>query len=180
MKVIETSLPGVLLIQPEVHGDSRGHFVETFSAERYRAEAGIDAEFVQDNLSRSRRGVLRGLHAQKAHPQGKLVRVSRGEVFDVAVDIDPGSPTFGQWAGALLTDANQHQMWIPAGYAHGYLVVSDVADFEYKCTDYYYPGDEIGVIWNDPDIGIEWPMDQPILSEKDRLLPTLADLGRGA
>jgi dTDP-4-dehydrorhamnose 3,5-epimerase len=169
-----------VVIHPNVHGDARGHFVETFSAERYRDEAGIDVEFVQDNLSRSGRGVLRGLHAQKERPQGKLVRVARGEVFDVAADIDPDSATFGRWFGAMLTGSNQHQMWIPAGYAHGFLVVSDIADFEYKCTEYYHPGDEIGVVWNDPDIGIEWPMDQPILSEKDRMLPALADFGRGA
>jgi len=176
MKVIETRLPGVLIIEPKVHGDSRGFFIETFQAERYRQEAGIDLPFVQDNHSRSTRGVLRGLHAQKRRPQGKLVRVARGEVFDVAVDIDPGSKTFGQWAGTTLSDTNHRQFWVPPGYAHGFVVLSEIADFEYKCTDYYDPSDEIGVIWNDKDVGIEWPIEAPRLSQKDSALPTLAAL----
>jgi dTDP-4-dehydrorhamnose 3,5-epimerase len=176
MKVTTTRLPGVVVIDPAVHGDARGFFLETFSLERYREAAGIALPFVQDNHSRSRRGVLRGLHAQRRHPQGKLVRVARGEVFDVAVDIDPQSPTFGQWDGALLSDENHRQLWIPPGYAHGFLVLSEVADFEYKCTDYYRPDDEIGVLWNDPDIGIEWPLPEPLLSAKDLALPRLADL----
>jgi dTDP-4-dehydrorhamnose 3,5-epimerase len=142
VKVVPTELPGVVLIEPTVHGDERGFFVETFQARRYLENAGISLDFVQDNHSRSRRGVLRGLHLQKARPQGKLVRVARGEVFDVAADIDPASPTFGRWVGAILSDTNQHQLWIPPGYAHGYAVLSEVADFEYKCTDYYDP--EIG------------------------------------
>jgi dTDP-4-dehydrorhamnose 3,5-epimerase len=176
VNVIETALPGVLIIEPKVHGDERGFFVETFQVERYRRAAGIEYEFVQDNHSRSRRGVLRGLHAQSPSPQGKLVRVARGEVFDVAVDIDPDSPTFGKWAGATLSDQNHRQMWIPPGYAHGFLVLSEIADFQYKCTDYYRPDAEIGLIWNDPEVGIEWPIDNPLLSEKDKHLPTLAQI----
>lgn len=176
MKITKTHLPGVVIIEPQVHGDDRGFFVETFQAERYSREIGISLPFVQDNQSRSRRGVLRGLHAQRHHPQGKLVRVARGEVFDVAVDIDAKSATFGQWAAANLSDSNHRQLWIPPGYAHGFLVLSDVADFEYKCTDYYDPDDEIGVIWNDPEIGITWPLDNPSLSAKDLALPALRDL----
>ena len=175
MKATSTALDGVLLIEPDVHRDERGFFVETFQAQRYLLKAGIDAAFVQDNHSRSRRGVLRGLHLQTARPQGKLVRVARGEVFDVAADIRPQSPTCGRWVGVLLSDANQHQLWIPPGYAHGYLVLSDVADFEYKCTDYYDPRSEAGVVWNDPELRIEWPIAEPTLSAKDRALPTLAE-----
>jgi len=175
MNVIETRLPGVLVIEPKVHGDARGFFLETFRREAYR-EAGIALEFVQDNHSRSRRGVLRGLHSQAVRPQGKLVRCSRGEVFDVAVDIDPASDTFGQWAGERLSDQNHRQMWIPPGYAHGFLVLSEVADFEYKCTDYYAPEHEFGVAWNDPQVSIDWPIEHPSLSAKDSALPTLAEL----
>jgi dTDP-4-dehydrorhamnose 3,5-epimerase len=178
LNVTPTNLPGVLLIEPDVYGDERGFFVETFQVRRYLDAAGITQPFVQDNQSRSRRGVLRGLHLQRVQPQGKLVRVSRGEVFDVAADIDPKSPTFGQWVGAILSDGNHHQFWIPAGYAHGYLVLSEVADFEYKCTDYYHPQSEAGVVWSDPDLRIEWPLDDPTLSAKDRALPTLAELTR--
>jgi dTDP-4-dehydrorhamnose 3,5-epimerase len=178
VKVTRTALPGVVLIEPTVHGDERGFFVETFQAERYLAAAGIDHRFVQDNHSRSRRGVLRGLHLQTARPQGKLVRVARGEVFDVAADVDPKSPTFGRWVGAALSDVNQHQLWIPPGYAHGYVVVSEVADFEYKCTDYYDPKAEAGVIWNDPQLAVDWPIAEPTLSAKDRALPTLAEIIR--
>ncbi len=179
MKVTSTALPGVLLIAPDVYGDERGFFVETFQVQRYLAAAGIESSFVQDNHSRSRRGVLRGLHLQRARPQGKLVRVARGEVFDVAADIEPRSPTFGRWVGAVLSDGNHHQHWIPPGYAHGFLVLSEVADFEYKCTDYYDPKSEAGVIWNDPDLRIEWPIADPTLSAKDLRLPTLAELRRG-
>jgi dTDP-4-dehydrorhamnose 3,5-epimerase len=175
MKVIETALPGVLIIEPKLIGDQRGFFVETFQARRYR-EAGISLDFVQDNHSRSRRGVLRGMHAQATHPQGKLVRVARGEVFDVAVDINPRSPHFGKWVGVTLSDANGRQFWVPPGYAHGFAVISELADFEYKCTDYYHPEDEIGVAWNDPEVGIDWPIDNPALSEKDQRLPALADI----
>jgi dTDP-4-dehydrorhamnose 3,5-epimerase len=176
MEVFSTALPGVKIIEPRIFGDARGYFVETFQAERYAQEVGISQTFVQDNLSRSARGVLRGLHAQRKYPQGKLVRVSLGAVFDVAVDIDPGSATFGQWVGAELSDKNQKQMWIPPGYAHGFVVLSEIADFEYKCTDLYHPEDEIGVIWNDPDIGIDWPVNEPKVSERDAHLPALADL----
>jgi dTDP-4-dehydrorhamnose 3,5-epimerase len=178
VKVASTELPGVLLIEPDVYRDDRGFFVETFQVQRYLVDAGIKLPFVQDNQSRSRRGVLRGLHMQRARPQGKLVRVARGEVFDVAADIDPKSATYGQWVGATLSDANQHQLWIPPGYAHGYLVLSDVADFEYKCTDYYDPKSEAGVIWNDPELRVEWPIGEPTLSSKDTRLPTLAELRR--
>jgi len=178
LKVTETELKGVLLIEPAVHGDERGFFVETFHVQRYADAVGIRVPFVQDNHSRSQRGVLRGLHLQSARPQGKLVRVSRGEVFDVAADIDPQSPTFARWAGVTLSDTNQRQLWIPPGYAHGFLVLSEVADFEYKCTDYYHPQSEVGVVWNDPDLAIEWPIESPALSSKDRALPTLADLAR--
>ena len=176
MKITETDLPGVLIIEPQIFGDERGFFIETFQAERYRTHAGISPAFVQDNHSRSRRGVLRGLHLQKQHPQGKLVRAARGEIFDVAVDIEPGSPTFGRWVGVTLSDTNHRQIWIPPGYAHGFVVLSEIADCEYKCTDYYRPQSETGVIWNDPDLDIAWPIEEPTLSEKDRGLPTLAQL----
>lgn len=176
MKVLETALPGVLILEPVVHGDARGFFVETFHDERYRREAGIVSPLVQDNHSRSSRHVLRGLHAQRHHPQGKLVRVVRGEVFDVAVDIRPGSASFGRWVGAHLSDSNHRQLWIPPGFAHGFLVLSDEADFVYRCTDYYHPEDEIGLIWNDPDVGIAWPIADPRLSTKDQSLPRLAAL----
>lgn len=175
MKIIETALPGVLIIEPTVFADERGFFLESFQAERYR-EAGMDRAFVQDNHSRSRRGVLRGLHFQRRHPQGKLVRASRGSIFDVAADIDPASPTFGQHVGVTLSDENHRQMWIPPGYAHGFCVLSDEADFEYKCTDLYYPNDEGGVLWSDPDLNIQWPLSDPLLSAKDLALPSLADL----
>jgi dTDP-4-dehydrorhamnose 3,5-epimerase len=176
MKVSETRLPGVLIIEPRAHGDERGFFVETFHAERYRQAAGIELAFVQDNHSRSTRGVLRGMHAQSVQPQGKLVRIARGEVFDVAVDINPASQTFGLWVGATLSDTNHRQMWIPPGYAHGFVVLSEYADFEYKCTDYYHPQSEIGLLWNDPEVAIEWPIADPKLSDKDLRLPTLAQI----
>jgi dTDP-4-dehydrorhamnose 3,5-epimerase len=175
VKIIETPLPGVLIIEPERFGDERGFFLETFHQARYR-DAGIDLPFVQDNHSRSRRGVLRGLHAQRRFSQGKLVRVSRGQAFDVAVDIDPASATCGQWTGCRLSDVDARQFWIPPGYAHGFVALSDIVDFEYKCTDYYHPEDEVGVIWNDPDIAIDWPIDAPLVSDKDRGLPTLRGL----
>jgi dTDP-4-dehydrorhamnose 3,5-epimerase len=176
MKVLDTALPGVKIIEPKVHGDARGFFIETFQAERYRDMAGIDLPFVQDNHSRSARGVLRGLHAQKRRPQGKLVRCARGEVFDVAVDINPTSATFGTWVGVTLSDQNHRQFWVPPGYAHGFVVLSEIADFEYKCTDFYFPDDEIGLIWNDPEVGIDWQIKDPLLSAKDLKLPTLAEL----
>ncbi|MBL1376553.1 dTDP-4-dehydrorhamnose 3,5-epimerase [Zobellella iuensis] len=175
MKVIETVLPGVLIIEPKVFGDHRGFFVETFQCERYR-EVGISQPFVQDNHSRSQRGVLRGLHFQRTRPQGKLVRVSRGAVYDVAVDIDPASPTCGQYVGVELNEENQRQLWVPPGYAHGFCVLSDIADFQYKCTDYYFPDDEGGLLWNDPTVAIDWPIAQPLLSAKDQQNPTLTQL----
>ena len=175
MTIIETVLPGVLIIEPKVFGDHRGFFLESFQVERYR-EAGINLPFVQDNHSRSQRGVLRGLHFQRNRPQGKLVSVSRGAVYDVAVDIDPKSPTCGQFIGVELNDENHRQMWVPPGYAHGFCVLSDVADFQYKCTDLYFPEDEGGVIWNDPDVNIPWPVSEPQLSAKDMRNPRLRDL----
>ena len=175
MKITTTALPGVLIIEPKAFGDARGFFLETFQSERY-AKTGITLPFVQDNHSRSQRGVLRGLHLQRNRPQGKLVSVSRGSVFDVAVDIDPQSATFGEYVGIELSDDNHLQLWIPPGYAHGFCVLSEVADFQYKCTDFYYPEDEAGIIWNDPDVNIAWPLDNPLLSEKDQKLPRLREL----
>ena len=175
MNVSETKLAGVLIIEPMIFGDSRGFFKETFQAERYR-EAGIEYTFVQDNYSRSQKGVLRGLHFQITKPQGKLVSCPKGAVFDVAVDIDPESTTYGQYVGVELTEENHKQLWVPPGYAHGFCVLSETADFQYKCTDYYDPSDEGGVIWNDPDVAIEWPITHPSLSSKDALLPTLKEL----
>lgn len=175
MKIVETRLPGVLIIEPTVFGDARGFFVESFQAERYK-EAGIDLPFVQDNHSRSTKGVLRGLHFQRTRPQGKLVRVSRGSVWDVAVDIAPASSTFGQYVGVELNDENHRQLWVPPGYAHGFCVLSEVADFQYKCTDFYCPEDEGALVWNDPDVNISWPVEQPLLSDKDLRNPTLRQL----
>ncbi len=156
------------IIEPKVFGDERGFFLETFKLDRYRDLVGIKIAFVQDNHSRSTRGVLRGLHFQKTKPQGKLVRVVSGEVFDVAVDIRKDSRTYGKWEGVILSGENKRQFWVPPGFAHGFVVLSETADFEYKCTDYYDPTDESSIIWNDPDIGIEWPIDyEPSLSTKD-------------
>jgi dTDP-4-dehydrorhamnose 3,5-epimerase len=174
VKILETSLPGVMLVEPRVFGDARGYFFESFHAPRY-AEAGIPASFVQDNLSRSAKGTLRGLHFQEPHPQGKLVYCVRGAVFDVAVDIRRGSPSCGKWFGAELSEENHRQMWVPPGFAHGFCVLSDSADFFYKCTDLYHPEHDRGVAWNDPDLGIKWPIEAPLLSEKDRRLPRLRD-----
>ena len=176
MEVMATALPGVLLIRPRVFGDERGFFLETFSAERYRQAVGIEQPLVQDNHSRSRRGVLRGLHFQRTRPQGKLVGVARGSVFDVAVDIDPASPTCGRHVGVELSDANHLQLWIPPGYAHGFCVLSEEADLVYKCTDYYHPEDEGGLAWNCPRLGIPWPIDAPLLSAKDERYPGLDEL----
>lgn len=175
MEVVKTPIEGVLLIKPQVIGDERGYFVETWQKERYEA-AGINLPFVQDNHSKSTKGILRGLHFQKQHPQGKLVMVSLGEVFDVAVDIRKGSPTFGKWFGAILNQENQNQLWIPPGMAHGFVVLSDVAHFHYKCTDFYHPGDEGSIRWNDPTIGIDWPYkEEPVLSAKDQIAPFFKD-----
>ena len=175
MKVEKTNLPGVVIIEPKSFGDDRGYFFESFHERRYRVEAGIDAKFVQDNCSRSARGVLRGLHFQQAYPQGKLVQVTQGEVFDVVVDYNPESPTFRQWVGVELSAANHRQFYVPPGYAHGFVVLSDFADFSYKCTEYYHPEDEAGIIWNDPDIDIAWPTTDVTLSPRDTQWPTLAD-----
>lgn len=178
MNVIKTKLDGCVIIEPKVFGDERGFFLETFQAERYISEAGITLPFVQDNHSRSSRSVLRGLHFQRTKPQGKLVRVVRGQVYDVAVDIRKGSPTYGQWEGLILSEGNKTQLWVPPGFAHGFVVLSDTADFEYKCTDYYDPSDEGSILWNDSDLDIPWPLDNPILSNKDASADRLADLKR--
>lgn len=177
MNIIETRIPGVLIIEPQVFGDPRGYFLETWNEDRY-IQAGLPTRFVQDNLSRSARGVLRGLHFQNPNAQGKLVYVPRGEVFDVAVDIRAGSPTFGQWVGLTLSSANFRQLYIPGGFAHGFCVLSETALFAYKCTDFYNPKAEGGIIWNDPDIGIDWPVAWPILSDKDGSYPELKDIPR--
>jgi dTDP-4-dehydrorhamnose 3,5-epimerase len=176
MKVSHTSLKDCVIIEPRVFGDERGFFLETFQAVRYEQEAGIDLPFVQDNHSRSARGVLRGLHFQKTKPQGKLVRVVRGEVYDVALDIRKGSPTFGEWEGVILSEDNKKQFWVPPGFAHGFVVLSDTADFEYKCTDYYDPSDEGSILWSDPDLDIPWPIANPVLSAKDESAKRLVDL----
>ena len=179
MRITKTHLPGVIVFEPKVFGDSRGFFLETYR-EDVLIEAGINAKFVQDNHSRSTKGVLRGLHYQMTQTQGKLVRVVSGEVFDVAVDVRKGSPTFGQWYGALLDGQSMRMMYVPPGYAHGFVVLSDTADFLYKCTEYYHPQSEQGIAWNDPDIGIDWALDnvttsELALSEKDKLNPMLKD-----
>lgn len=177
-KFTETKINGVYIIEPKVFGDNRGYFMETYNKEHF-AEAGLTMNFVQDNESSSSKGVLRGLHFQTKHTQGKLVRVTKGEVFDVAVDLRKGSPTYGQWEGVVLSAENKKQFYIPEGFAHGFLVLSDHAIFNYKCTDFYCPEGEGGVLWNDPYIGIEWPLDgidNIILSEKDKVHPTLKDL----
>ena len=176
MKVSHSKLKGCVIIEPRVFGDDRGFFLETFQAVRYEQEAGIDLPFVQDNHSRSARGVLRGLHFQKTKPQGKLVRVVRGEVYDVAVDIRKGSPTFGEWEGVTLSGDNKKQFWVPPGFAHGFVVLSDTADFEYKCTDYYDPSDEGSILWSDADLNIPWPIANPVLSTKDESAKRLVDL----
>lgn len=175
MKVTTTKIPGLLIIDPVVHGDDRGFFVETYSRDRYK-EAGVSAEFVQDNLSSSRRGILRGLHLQHPGGQGKLCSVMEGEVFDVAVDVRMGSPEFGAWEGVTLSCENKRQLYIPPGFAHGFCVVSEQALFSYKCTDFYSAQNELGVAWNDETIGIEWPIDAPILSDKDLANPKLRDI----
>ncbi len=174
MKIIETDLPGVLILEPKVFGDPRGFFMETYHQDRYR-QAGLHQCFVQDNHSHSRKGVLRGLHYQLIQPQGKLVSVVRGSVFDVAVDIRLGSPSFGHWVGVVLDDYEHRQFYIPPGYAHGFCVLSDEADFVYKCTDYYHPQSERGIAWNDNEIGVRWPDLEVTLSDKDKRNPILAE-----
>lgn len=168
MKIIPTQMPEVLVIEPNVFGDDRGFFFESFNAKRFKEKTGVDVTFVQDNHSKSGKNVLRGLHYQIRQPQGKLVRVVAGEVFDVAVDIRRSSPTFGKWVGEFLSAENKRQLWVPVGFAHGFLVVSDVAEFLYKTTDYYAPEHERCILWNDPDLNIQWPTDDtPLVSEKD-------------
>jgi dTDP-4-dehydrorhamnose 3,5-epimerase len=176
LKVTRTSIPEVLILEPQVFGDARGFLLESWNARRFCDAVGSNIAFVQDNHSRSRRGVLRGLHYQIRQPQGKLVRVATGRVFDAAVDLRKSSPTFGRWAGAELSGDNHRQLWIPAGFAHGFLVLSDSADFLYKTTDYYAPQHERSVLWNDPAVGIDWPMDgEPTLSAKDKAGVLLRD-----
>jgi len=176
LKVTETKLPGVVVVEPKVFGDERGFFMETWNAARYE-EVGLPTRFVQDNLSFSTRGVLRGLHFQNPDPQGKLVQVLQGEVFDVAVDIRAGSPTFGEWEGVILSSENKRQFYVPEGFAHGFLVTGDKALFSYKCTAKYNPSAEGFVLWNDPEIGIEWPIEAPpILSQKDRAARVLGEI----
>ena len=172
MKVLPTELEGALIIEPKAHGDNRGFFLETFQKKRY-AEAGINVEFVQDNISFSVRHTLRGLHYQEPHGQAKLVQVLDGEIYDVAVDIRNGSPTFGQWAGVLLSSENRRQFFLPQGFAHGFCVVSQTALFMYKCSDYYAPECEAGIRWDDPDLAIPWPVRTPVLSERDAAFPLL-------
>lgn len=177
MNVIPTELPGVLIIEPRVFEDPRGFFLETFHATKYE-QAGLPTRFVQDNWSRSAKGILRGLHFQEPKAQGKLVFCTRGAVWDVAVDVRKGSPTFGKWVGLELTEANRRQLWVPPGFAHAFCVLSDLADFQYKCTDLYAPECEQSVLWNDPDLGITWPVQEPILSKKDAAAPRLKDMTR--
>jgi dTDP-4-dehydrorhamnose 3,5-epimerase len=174
LNVIETSLPGVLLIEPKVYADTRGFFMETYQAAHFRAH-GIDAAFVQDNHSRSLRGVLRGLHYQEPNPQGKLVRCTRGALYDVAVDIRAGSPQFGKWTAAELTEENRRMMWLPPGFAHGFCALSEIADLVYKCTAFYEAANDRSILWNDPDLGITWPVAKPALSPKDAAAPRLKD-----
>ena len=169
MDVIQTTIPDVLIIEPKVFGDERGFFLESFNEQTFREKTGVKTQFVQDNHSRSAKNVLRGLHYQVKQTQGKLVRVVLGEVYDVAVDIRRSSPTFGQWTGCLLSEANKRQLWVPPGFAHGFVVLSEMADFLYKTTDYYAPEHERSILWNDPQLGINWKItDKPVLSAKDR------------
>lgn len=175
MHIVETSLPGVVVIEPRVFEDARGFFMETYHEGKF-AELGITARFVQDNHSRSHRGTLRGLHYQLEHPQAKLCRVVQGEVLDVAVDIRRGSPAFGRWTSVVLSADNKRQIYIPRGFAHGFVVLSETAEFLYKCDDFYQPGAERGILWNDPAIGIEWNHPEPLLSPKDQANPRLAEL----
>jgi len=175
IRISATELPGVLLIEPRVFEDPRGFFLETHHQRKY-SEAGLDVQFVQDNHSHSKRNTLRGLHYQRAHPQGKLIYAARGEIFDIAVDLRRSSPTFRKWYGVRLSVENHLQIYIPPGFAHGFCVLSDRADVVYKCTDFYYAEDDLGVLWSDPDIGIQWPISEPLLSAKDIALPALSEI----
>ncbi|HYC54149.1 MAG TPA: dTDP-4-dehydrorhamnose 3,5-epimerase [Candidatus Binatia bacterium] len=181
MKVTATELPGVLLLEPAAFGDERGFLLEAYNRQRYR-DAGVAVDFVLDTHSRSRRGVVRGLHYQLAHPQAKLVRVSRGRVFDVVVDVRRGAPTFGKWVGAILDDREHRQVFVPAGFAHGFAVLSEEADFTYKCSDFYAPDDQHGIAWDDPEIGIDWPVSaaEVLVSDKDRRNPRLSECAASA
>ncbi|BCJ93312.1 dTDP-4-dehydrorhamnose 3,5-epimerase [Anaerocolumna cellulosilytica] len=179
-KFTKGSIEGLYVIEPICIGDNRGYFMETYNYDDFK-KAGLDMVFVQDNQSLSKKGVLRGLHFQKKHPQGKLVRVIKGEVFDVAVDIRPGSKTYGRWQGEILTEDNRKQFYVPKGFAHGFLVLSEEAEFAYKCTDFYYPEDQDGIQWNDPALAIEWSLKdgmEPILADKDKISQGFADLKR--
>ncbi len=170
MKTIPTAIPEVLIFEPKIHGDKRGYFMETWRKSDF-AQMGFDLEFVQDNQSKSNHGILRGLHYQINNPQGKLIRVVQGEIFDVVVDMRKSSSTFGQWVGVILSEENKQQLWVPPGFAHGYYVVSESAEMVYKCTDYYSPDDEHSLLWNDSALSIDWPLGDttPVLSEKDNL-----------
>lgn len=175
---INTPIKGLVIVEPRVFGDNRGHFMETYNYEDFKA-AGLDMIFVQDNQSKSKKGVLRGMHFQTKYPQGKLVRVIKGEVFDTAIDLRKGSDTYGKWYGVLLSEENKRQFYVPEGFAHGFLVVSEEAEFVYKCTDFYHPEYEGGISWNDPNIGIEWPLneiEEVLLSEKDKRAPRLSEI----
>lgn len=174
-KFTKTEIEGVYIIEPKVFGDNRGYFMETYNEQEFKNN-GLDYNFVQDNQSKSKKGVLRGLHFQKTHPQAKLVRVLEGEVFDVAVDLRKGSKTYGKWVGVILSEENKKQFMIPRGFAHGFVVLSETAVFAYKCDDFYHPEDEGGIMWNDPDINIEWPYKgELLLSEKDKVHPLLKE-----
>jgi dTDP-4-dehydrorhamnose 3,5-epimerase len=180
VRVIRTEIPDVVILEPKIHGDERGFFLESYNKRTFREATGADVEFVQDNHSSSRRGVLRGLHFQQPHAQGKLVQVLEGEVFDVVVDVRAGSPTFGRWLGEFLSAETKRQLWVPPGFAHGFLVTSEEALFMYKCTEAYHPDAERSVRWDDPELGIAWPLQEVTLSAKDRQAPPLAALPRAA
>ena len=175
MKFEPTEIPDVIIIEPDVHRDARGFFLESYNERKYR-EAGLSASFVQDNHSRSMQGTLRGLHAQRRRPQGKLVRAIEGEIFDVAVDVRRGSPTFSRWVGVRLSAENFKQIYVPPGFAHGFCVLSERAQVEYKVTDFYDPTDELGLFWNDPEVGVQWPLQEPLLSAKDGSAPRLREI----
>ena len=175
MKIVKTPLDGLLIIKPRIFGDDRGYFLETHHQLKYQ-DVGIDCRFVQDNLSFSVKGTLRGLHFQRTKPQAKLIQALTGEIFDVAVDIRPNSSTYGEWFGIHLSEKNRHQLFVPQGFAHGFCVLSESAHFAYKCSEYYDPKDEGGILWSDQTLAIDWPINNPILSEKDRQLPCLSDI----